>query len=293
MRIIVTGASGFIGRVFVRRAVAAGHAICAMVRPGSVPLPIELAVTNAVGTLAAPPWDDLRAFDPDVCVHAAWITDAGVYVESPENRRYRDESLAFVSGLTERGVGHIVALGTSAEYKASPQPLHETRSQIEPLSPYARAKHELRLALNDRVHAAGARLAWARLFQPYGDGEPAARLCSTVVSRLLSGQEVMLVTPQAVRDWIHVEDVAAALLQLLEARADAVVNIGSGIGRTVQQVVLVIANLLGRPELVTTSAATPSAPGAFVADPTLLRTLGWTPRVELTAGLARLIEHLQ
>jgi nucleoside-diphosphate-sugar epimerase len=293
MRIVVTGATGFVGGAFIRRAVAGGHVVNGLVRPGSPGLPADRGVTTTIGTLASPPWDALVRFGPDVCVHAAWITDAGVYLESPENRRYMEESLAFLQGLLDRGVGHIVVLGTSAEYQASSQPLHETRSVLAPLSPYARAKHALRVALDEGVRAAGARLAWARLFQPYGVGEPAARLCSSVIRRLAGGERVTLKTPQAVRDWIHVDDVAAALLHLVERRVDTVINIGSGIPRTVQDMALAIAGLLGRPELVATSGAAVDRSGSFVADATRLRTLGWTPQVELSDGLTGLIAGLR
>jgi nucleoside-diphosphate-sugar epimerase len=293
MRIVVTGATGFVGRAFIRRAVAGGHVVNGLVRPGSAGLPADPGVTTTVGTLARPPWDALGRFGPDVCVHTAWITDAGVYLDSPENRRYMEESLDFLQGLLDRGVGHLVALGTSAEYQASSQPLHESRSPLEPLSPYARAKHALRVALDDGVRAAGARLAWARLFQPYGVGEPAARLCSSVIRRLADGERVTLKTPRAIRDWIHVDDVAAALLHLVEQRVDTVVNIGSGIPRTVHDMALAIAGLLGRAELVATSGADADPSGSFVADPTRMRALGWTPQVELTDGLARLIADLR
>lgn len=294
MRIVVTGATGFIGRAFVRQAVAAGHVVGALVRPHSMAaIPPHAALTIAIGTLATPPWKDLVRFAPDVCVHAAWITEAGVYRESAENERYADESLAFVMGLLERGVGHVVALGTCAEYRPSAQPLDEARSPLEPRSPYGRAKHALRLALGERTRDAAARLAWARIFQPYGAGEPAARLCSMVARRLAAGERVMLDTPHAVRDWIHIDDVAAALLCLVEGRVDAVVNVGSGVGRSVEDVALTIAELLGRRDLVTSGPETADMFGPLVADPGRLRGLGWKPRVELPSGLAALIAGLR
>jgi len=294
MRIFVTGATGFIGRAFVRQAVAGGHAVGALARPGSAAaLSAHPALTVTVGTLAMPPWKDLTRFAPDVCVHAAWITDAGVYRDSPENDRYVDESLAFATGLFERGVGHVVALGTSAEYRPSAQPLDEARSPLGPRSPYGRAKHALRLALSEQARGAGARLAWARIFQPYGAGEPSARLCSTVARRLAVGERVTLDTPGAVRDWIHVDDVATALLCLVEGRVDTVVNVGSGVGRTVEDVARTIADLLGRRDLVVAGAEAADVFGPLVADPARLRRLGWKPRVELAVGLSTLIEGLR
>jgi nucleoside-diphosphate-sugar epimerase len=295
MRIVLTGATGFIGRAFIRHAVAAGHTVCALARPATAAsIPAYAGVTVAVGTLGEPPWGDLARFRPETCVHAAWITAAGVYVASPTNDRYAQESLAFLTGLIERGVEHVVALGTCAEYRPAPSPLHETRAPLDPRSPYARAKHQLRLGLEERGRLAGVGVAWARIFQAYGAGEPGARLCSTVARRLLFGERVMLETPRAVRDWIHVDDIAAALLHLVTARAGDAINVGSGIGHTVESVAHTIARLLGRPsELVAAGAAAVEPPGPLVADVTRLRALGWAPGVELEVGLAGLVEGLR
>jgi dTDP-6-deoxy-L-talose 4-dehydrogenase (NAD+) len=292
MKVLVTGATGFVGRVFVRQALACGHTVCALIRPGSAGLPAHRALTSLVGTLDSSPWADLARFAPDVCVHAAWMTDAGIYRDSPQNDRYVEESLALVGTLFEQGVGHVVTLGTCAEYQASADTLGEDRSPLGPRSSYARAKHRLRVALAEHARGAGACLAWARIFQPYGAGEPAARLCSTVARRLTRGERVILDTPQAVRDWIHVEDVAAALLCMVDRRVDAVVNVGCGVGRTVESVALVIADLVGRRHLVAANDAS-DVVGPLVADATRLRGLGWAPRVELETGLAALIEELR
>ena len=290
MRIVVTGATGFLGRALVRRALARGHEVCALVRPGRV-LGGAAGLTVCRGTLADPPLAELARFAADACVHTAWITTAGVYPESPDNERYRDESLSLLTSLFERGVCHVVALGTSAEYRPAAAPLDEGRAPLEPRTRYARAKRELHVALAERAVATGARLAWARVFQPYGGGEPPDRLCSTVIRRLAVGERVTLNSPDAVRDWVHVEDVAAGLLCLLESRADGPVNVGRGVGRTVGSVALMIAELMGRPDLVT---ARPRGlePAGLVADPTRLRSLGWRPGVELEAGLRALIDDL-
>jgi dTDP-6-deoxy-L-talose 4-dehydrogenase (NAD+) len=292
MRIAVTGATGFIGHAFVHHALASGHRIWALVRPGRDAPAAHAALAVGRGTLADPPWDELAGFAPDACVHTAWTTVAGVYLESPENDRYRQESVAFATGLFERGIGHLVALGTCAEYRPSPQPLDEA-APLEPRSPYARAKHALHRELADRASAAGTRVAWARVFQLYGAGEPSARLCSTVVRHLVAGRPVTLDSPDAVRDWIHVDDVAAALLHLVESGTAGVVNVGTGLGRTVHSMALAVAGLLGRPDLVAAGAASREVEGPRIADPARLRALGWCPRVALESGLAALIERLR
>jgi dTDP-6-deoxy-L-talose 4-dehydrogenase (NAD+) len=294
VRILVTGGSGFLGRAFIRQALANGHAIAALVRPTSkVQLAPHPALTVAIGTIANPPWEALARFAPDACVHTAWITEIGIYRQSRENDRYVAESLALITALLQRGLRHVVALGTCAEYRPSTAPLFEMESPLEPSSPYGRAKHQLHVLLDERVRIAGARLAWVRIFQAYGPGESPLRLCSTVVRRVTGGEPVKLDMPGAVRDWVYLDDVASALLTLVERCADMVVNVGTGVGHTVDAVARIIAGMLGRVDLAPLPVASADASDAFVADLTRLRAMGWTPHIGLETGLARLVAALR
>lgn len=292
----MSGATGFIGSAFIRRALAAGHEVLALVRAperAAATLPAHPALTVLVGTLDEPPWSPIVRFGAETCLLAAWITRPAGYRASPENRRLLAQSVALASGLLERGVGRLVALGTCEEYAPAAERVEETRSPLDPVSAYARAKHELRLALEARAGEAGAGLTWARIFQPYGVGEHPTRLPSLVIRRLRAGERVTLQTPGTLHDWINVEDIAAALLCLVRAGADGVFNVGTGSGHTVEHVALGIARLLGRAELVASDAAADDPPAWLVADTARLRRLGWAPRVDLEAGLAALIERIR
>ncbi len=129
MKILVTGANGFIGSAFCRLALTRGHHIAGIIQPArSLPAEIPAEKMNWLrGTLAEPPWKEIERFQPDVCVHLAWIATPGVYLESPENERYLQWSLALVHGLCSLGVNHIVGAGTCIEYQVSEAPLSETR----------------------------------------------------------------------------------------------------------------------------------------------------------------------
>jgi nucleoside-diphosphate-sugar epimerase len=296
VRILVTGATGFIASAFIRRALRAGDEVLALVRSperAAVTLPAHPALTVLVGTLAEPPWTPIERFGVQTCVHAAWITHPGNYRASSENWQLQAQSIALASGLFERGVRCLVTLGTCEEYVRAAGRLDETRSALGPTSAYARAKHELRLALEARAREAGACLIWPRIFQPYGLGEHPARLPSLVIRRLRTGEPLTLQTPRALRDWIHVDDVATALLSLVQADAGGVFNVGTGTGHTVEHVALAIASRLGRADLVSVSAAGCDRADSFVADATRLRRLGWAPRVDLDTGLAALIEQIR
>ena len=226
MRILVTGATGFVGSAFIRHALAAGHDVGALVRSTKSPLPTR--VTRLVGSMEAPPWEAIEQFHPDACLHAAWIATPGIYLDSPENERWVDWSLMFLQRLAKLGVRRITALGTCIEYRITGKPLSETSSSLHPVYPYSRAKHALHQQLRPVLESQGVSLAWARLFYPYGPGEHRDRLVSSLIRRLCAGEPVALRTPLSVKDYIHIDDVASALALTLDRGVDGPINVGSG-----------------------------------------------------------------
>lgn len=289
MRLLVTGGSGFLGSSLVRTLLAGGHRVAVLSR--TTPAHAEPQLTWLTGTLAGPPWDELARFAPEACIHAAWIATPGVYLESPENRDWVRWSVDFLNRLPALGVRQIVALGTCIEYRITGQPLREDRTPLAPVSTYARSKCELHEQLRASPALASTALAWARIFYPYGEGEHPARLASSLISRLSLGEPVMLKTPGSKKDYIHADDVATALLTLVEGNFNGPVNIGTGEGVAVETIARNLAGLLGRPELVEVPANPVADPLDFVvADASRLHSLGWRPQVTLAAGLRRLVE---
>lgn len=289
MKLLVTGGSGFLGGALVRQARARGHSVAILSRqagtsaaPGVIPL---------VGSLAEPPWEQIAAFGPDTVVHAAWIATPGIYLDSPENADWMRWSRTFAGRLPALGVRHLTVLGTCIEYGMTGQRLHETLSPIAPVSPYARAKAELHTALDNDLAGTGMGLAWARIFYPYGSGEHPARLASSLLTRVLSGESITLKTPHGTKDYIHRDDIGRALLTLAETRCQGPINVGTGEGVTVEFLARTLASLVGHPERVIVPPDAPRDPLDFVvADVSRLHSLGWRPEVGLVDGLRRLVE---
>lgn len=243
-------------------------------------------------SIDAPPWDRISGFQPEVLIHTAWEATPGVYLESLENRNWVNWSEALIEGSLQRGVRRFVLLGTCIEYPIIGQPLPETLDPA-PVSLYARSKDELHRRLTRRLAGTDIALVWARLFYPYGPGEHPSRLCSSLVRRLRSGERIILNTPHSTKDYIHIDDVGRALLTLASQGASQTVNIGTGVGTTVLELAQRIAGLLGRTDLV--GWDDPPAPDLLhhvVADASRLRSMGWSPQVELEEGLRGLIRTL-
>jgi nucleoside-diphosphate-sugar epimerase len=293
MRILLTGPDGFIGAAFARQALNNGHEVAGVFLPGHAPGVGVTGIRPLTGTLAAPPWEAISHWAPEVCVHTAWVSAPGEYLESPANEQFLEWSRNWFERVVDMGVGHLVGLGTCVEYQMGTRPLDEMQTPVAPGNRYARCKDALRQWGEKLALTRGVKFAWARIFYPYGPGEHPERLCSSLIRRLSRGERVILRTPESRKDYIYVDDVARAILQVLESGWAGCVNVGTGTGVRVGDLGRMIARLLDREKQV--QWAEPPAEDPFpwvVADATRLRSLGWCPRVNLETGLRQLVETL-
>ncbi len=292
MKLLVTGATGFIGAAFVRLARARGHEVAALARqrPGAD----EDGLRWLPGTLETPPWPEIETFAPDGCLHAAWIAEPGVYMESPLNEDYLRWSVDFFRRLAANGLRHAVGLGTCIEYRIDGQPSRENATPLEPLSPYARAKDALRRTVEEEIAGADFGFAWGRVFYPYGPGEHPARLCSALARKLRAGETLLLKTPGSTKDYIFIDDLAAAILAVIEHGLTGAINLGTGQGVTVREIARTLGRLLGKEELVGESDTPAPDPLHYVvADATrLLGETGWHPAWTQEEGLRAVVESV-
>jgi nucleoside-diphosphate-sugar epimerase len=288
---LVTGALGWIGAHLVRRLTADGHRVFALVRPGGDPW--RLAGLEPKPTLIECDLADharVRQFvaelRPELCFHLAWYAVPGDYLHSLANLSVLADSLNLARIAKESGCRHFLGVGTCLEYDTSLGTLSET-SPTRPQSVYAAANLALHLVL-DQFRGEGMGVTWARLFYLYGPMEDARRLVASVVRALLAGEPVAISPGQQVRDFLHVEDVAAALAILGERHLDGVFNIGSGQPITVADIATTLGRLCERESLVQLGAR-PYASGEpmyVCADVAKLASTGWRPTYDLETGLS-------
>ncbi len=252
-RVLVTGASGFVG-VPLLHALGAGDEIHALSRSAAPPVEapvgvrwhrLDLADGAAVQTLIA----ELR---PERLVHLAWYVEHGSFWNAPENVAWVERSLQLLRAFADAGGRRAVLVGTCAEYDWSraQEPLAELESRLAPATLYGVAKDSLRRLAEAYARERELELAWGRLFFFYGPREHPARLVPSVTRALLAEQAAETTTGEQRRDFMHVDDVAAAIAALLDSDVTGPVNIASGQAVPVARIVELVGAAAGRPELV-------------------------------------------
>jgi nucleoside-diphosphate-sugar epimerase len=287
-RLMISGATGFIGRVAVDRAVASGFAVDALCR--RVPDASRPGVTyHAVDLL-----DDrdracglIRGLGASHWLHLAWYVEPRRFWTSRENYRWVAATLDLAEAFAEGSGRRLIAAGTCAEYDWRQGLCSEDTTPLEPATPYGVAKDGLRRLLSSWSAQAGVSFAWGRVFFNYGPGERPERLVSSVIRSLLRGERARCTDGTQRRDFLHVRDIADAFVTLAASEYEGAVNIASGEPLEVRTLVQRIGAVIGRPELLDIGALpSPDEPPLVVGDVRRLREgLRWSPQFDLDAGL--------
>ena len=296
MKVLLTGAGGFIGSHLARLILEDGVEILALVQPeedlsrlegftsGLQILSGDLQDTDSVEKL-------LKENRPDLCIHLAWYVEPGKYLESPQNLDLIGASVHLAYRLAEAGCKRFIGIGTCFEYDLFQGILSE-ESIPRPNSLYATCKLATSAALQRLFQGSKMQVAWLRLFYLYGPFEDPRRLIPHVITSLLKGQEAKTTGGKQVRDYLHVEDVARAIWAVAQSQAEGIVNIGSGRKNTVAEIVTEIAEIIGRPDLLKLGALPyrEGEPEVILADNRrLTEEIGFKPRYDLHSGLEHTI----
>lgn len=294
-RVLVTGASGFIGRQVVPLLAQRGYEVHAVSRREPAPEPAQGRVfrhaCNLLSEAAAAAL--MREVAPTHLMHFAWYVEPGRFWSAMENLDWVAASLRLFRRFAECGGRRAVLAGTCAEYDWSHETLSEAGTPVAPRTLYGAAKDGLRRIIESAARQSGAGAAWGRIFFLYGPHEPAGRLVPSIISGLLAGQPVACTHGRQLRDFMHVADAAEGFVKVMESAWEGPVNIASGETVPVAEVARTLGRLMGRPELVQLGArpSDPGEPDRLAADVTILREkIGFLPRYDLEGGLRQTIE---
>ena len=275
MKVLVTGANGFVGRPTSNAIVERGHEVLAPASRHSDPVNgLDLLDTEAVESY-------LRQYQPEGLVHLAWDTTPGAYWETPANLTWTAASLRLLESFSRHGGKRAVIAGTSAEYSwQTNASLCESRTPLEPSSLYGVSKDSLRRILEIWAPAAGLSLAWGRIFCPYGPNEKASRLIPKIITQLEFGETIPFDSGNLVRDFLHTEELGQAFAALFDSPYQGAINLASGEKLLIREIISILGKSLNRSgQIQFDQLPDPEGqPPCVVASIDRLKTeVGWTP----------------
>ncbi|MBF9022605.1 NAD-dependent epimerase/dehydratase family protein [Rhodobacterales bacterium FZCC0069] len=253
-KVLVTGATGFVGRQVVRALTEKGVRLRLLVRGKKMPM-IDLSASDCeivtVKDLFAESsqWWAEQCEGIDTVVHLAWYAEPGKYLQSTKNIDCLVGSLKLARGAADAGVKRLVGVGTCFEYDLSVGVL-SVDTPLKPITPYAGAKAALYLGLDQWLQTHSVEFVWCRLFYLYGEGEDPRRLVPYLRSKLEKRAPAELTSGKQVRDFLDVTDAGRMIADVVLSTQTGPINICSGIPITVRRLAEKIANEYGRPDLL-------------------------------------------
>lgn len=293
-RVLLTGATGCIGRHVMPLLVERGwevHAVTSRGIPPGVPPQVSWHRADLLDT------EQMRAAVCDArashLLHLAWFIAPGRWAAAPQNFDWVQASLALVRHFRAEGGARIVTAGSCLEYDWNYGYCSETRTPCAPHTAYGVCKHALQMLTAAIAAESGMSSAWGRIFFVYGPHEHPDRLVASAIRSLLRGEPARCSHGNQVRDYLFAGDVADAFARLLDSDVSGPINVASGRAVALKEIVATVGALIGRPDLIRLGAIPAAATDTplVVADVDRLhRVLEWRPGHDLEQGLRLTID---
>lgn len=302
-RVLVTGASGFIGSHLTRRLVADGAEVHALTSSVSSIYPARLLDVRESITLHEASLDDRGAMQllaervrPDYVFHL------GAYTHVGKSWQRIDECIQvniqgtvnLLMALAPTGFTRFVNVGTSEIYGDVAVPFVED-GPVHPISPYSVSKH----AAEEYARLFGAAMSLpvvrVRPFNAYGPMQSPDRIIPETITRGLQGQPMRMTQGSQTREFNYVEDLADGLVRVATAPGidGELFNLGCGRETSIRDVATLTLKLMGdpiTPEFGVLEERPIEIPRMYADTTKTVERLGWSPATSLEAGLTRTIE---
>lgn len=288
--VLITGASGFIGRFVTAEMISRGYTVHAPYL--SQPLPeqknliqtqLDLSDPQAVAAY-------IKKLRPENLIHLAWYTGPKCHIHAC-NLDWLKWSLHLLGCFAENGGKKFLGAGSVSEYDFSYGVLQEDRTPLTNPVLYGQAKAAL--YNTGKAFCAGNNIEfkWARIFNLYGPGERPTRLMPSVICAMLKNEPVQVSPCTKFLDYLHVEDTARGIAQLFESPVTGAVNISSGAPIQLRYIVEEIARQTGFKGEILWGALKENFADPIIAgsNARLTQEVKWTPKYTLQSGLAQTI----
>jgi UDP-glucose 4-epimerase len=302
MKILVTGGAGYIGSVLTAKLLDSGHEVIVLdsLVNGNFKAVDSRAkfVSGDIADVALLKSIFEENSGIDAVAHLAGFIEVSESVKDPEkylNNNY-EKPKVLISEMLSAGVKNIIFSSTAAVYGIPQTDLITEEHVTQPINAYGESKLKLEQYL-DGQKVNGLNAVSLRFFNASGatanHGEmhnPETHLIPSLVKCIAEGKDAYAFGTDydtkdgsALRDYVHVEDIAGAHLLLLEKmkigeKLESAYNIGSGTGFTVLEVVTTLEKVTGKKLSIKNAARREGDPAKLVASIERIKKLGWIPK---------------
>lgn len=282
MKVLVTGATGFIGKHLTRTLESRGIKFVVLGRNATMEngVQVDLLKTESF-------YEILSKIKPTHLIHLAWYAEHGKFWNATINVKWISATFKLIEAFYKNGGEHALITGTCAEYDWFHGYCVENVTPERPHTLYGEAKHATHRLVELLKFQHGMTLTWARIFFPYGIGEAQGRLIPSLFRVFRESNAPFGVNANSYRDFLHISDTIEALLLCTIKKIDGIINISSGEPVQIKHIVKEIATICNaNPEkLLSCESARMNDPTFLVGNNHKLLSYGWQQHVSLRKGL--------
>lgn len=289
-KVLVTGATGYIGTNVCKTLLQKGYEIHSIVHSNDNcdinmhKYKLDLLDKNAVTEF-------FRENKFKKLIHLAWYVGPKCQIH-PINFDWLESSLHLIKTFWENEGKTVLVAGSMSEYDFSYGWCREYETPLNSLSLYGQAKASLYQTLEKFTKFHDLDLKWARIFNIYGLNEKKSRLIPYVINAMLNNEEVNVSHCNQIQNYLHIMDVANAIVQFLESDATGVVNIASSTPVRLKDIVELCKAEIGYTKKINYGTIQASFDQMFLSgDNNRLKTeVGWEETIDLQRGIKQTID---
>lgn len=292
MKVIVTGASGFIGQHVCRSLLDAGHIVHAVTNQRAMPYEHPNLTVEKIDLFCPEQVKELfNLVRPEYLIHCAWYAKHGEFWHSEENFKWVKATLVILEWFQKHGGHRAIFTGTCAEYDWRYGVCDEEITPLSPKSVYAITKDATRRLVTAYCQSNNVECVWGRIFFPFGEGEDSRRLIPSIVDAARNHRNFDCNNPEGYRDFIAVEDLASAICHLAtNTNKIGSFNMSTGVPTRIAEVVEYTYRMLGQKFVPEKNSAVTVEPKFIIGNSEKLRLTGWEPQHTWMSAIDKIIQ---